>query len=227
MGGLGHTRALGSGTSFFGLGLGHALSARPRPRERCDLRGAAPCRRRSAWQTLRPSNPSSSPCRHRDPADAHPATKNSCGMTTTRLERIHHRGELKEHRAGKDHDDSQDNHLAHRQVSNRQQPGTRITPARMPATTNTKSTTRKGVSGCEMRQIRADARRARRKQAHGSSVRWLKAKYARHKDIECRSQNDRNRRRQRTLARWSRTTLHAGIVGLKPNTKPARRCKRS
>ena len=33
-------------------------------------------------------------------------------------------------------------------------PGNPITPTKMPATTNTKSTTRKGVSGCEMRQIR-------------------------------------------------------------------------
>ena len=42
-------------------------------------------------------------------------------MATTRLKRIHHRGELKEHRAGKDDDRQQDNGLARRKISDGQQ----------------------------------------------------------------------------------------------------------
>ena len=123
MGGLGHARALGSGTLLFlGLGLGHALE--------CAGLGLASgaifaalrhvggnALGKTFGRRARRAHLAATAAQ----ADAHTAAKTSCGMTTTRLERIDHRGELKEHRAGKDHDDSQDNHLAHRQVGNRKQ----------------------------------------------------------------------------------------------------------
>ena len=123
MGGLGHARALGSGTLLFlGLGLRHALE--------CTGLGLADSARLTALRhiggnalgkTLRRRTRRAHLTATATQADAHTAAKTSCGMTTTRLKRIHHRGELKEHRAGKGHDDSQDNHLTHRQVGNRQQ----------------------------------------------------------------------------------------------------------
>ena len=123
MGGLGYAGALGArGLLFLGLGLGHAL-------ECAGLgltNGASFAALRhvggdALGKTLRRRTRRAHLAATATQADANTAAKTSCGMTTTRLERIHHRGELKEHRAGKGHDDSQDNHLAHRQVGNRQQ----------------------------------------------------------------------------------------------------------
>ena len=144
-------------------------------------------------------------------------------MTATRLERIHHRGELKEHRAGNANDTRQDNHLAHRQVGNGQQ-------LREPDNTRQNAGDDKheehhtqGRERLRDAPNEADARRARREQAHGGKRELAKAKHARHKDIERRGQNDRQRGWQCTLEHVGQERpLHAGVVGLQAQHKARR-----
>ena len=112
-------------------------------------------------------------------------------MATTRLKRIHHRGELKEHRAGKDDDRQQDNGLAHRQVRDGQQLRESDNTRQDADDDKHKKHHTQGRKRLRDTPDQTHARRTRRKQAHGRKRELVKAKHARYKDIERRSHNNR------------------------------------
>ena len=99
--------------------------------------------------------------------------------------------------------------------------GNPITPARMPTTTNTKSTTRKGVSGCEMRQIRLTLAAHDVSRHMVESVSWLKPN-ARATKISSAAAiitaSDAGSARLSTLVKNDPFTR--ALLGSKPSTKP-------
>ena len=100
-------------------------------------------------------------------------------------------------------------------------PGNPITPTKMPATTNRKSTTRKGVSGCEIRQIRLTLAAHDVSRHIVDSVSWLKPNTRATKISSAAAKMtaiDAGSARLSTLVKNAPFTR--ALLGSRPNTKP-------
>ena len=96
-----------------------------------------------------------------------------------------------------------------------------MTPVNIPATTNTKSTTRKGVSGCEMRQMRLTLAAHDVSRHIVDSVSWLKPNTRATKISSAAAKMtaiDAGSARLSTLVKNDPFTR--ALLGSRPSTKP-------